>query len=230
MGYWAVWNIFSYQTQLTEYVLCAGTNGSSFEEVYEELPAPVSHSPSPSPSSTSGRSDDIWKVNLPFSETKSTALKHGPLQRKEKGVFSDQWRKYATVLHRHFLCMYTSEQGAKPYDSINIQGFIARPVPNSKNEPKKNSVFEIVCPGKTSYQVYATASLNCFCCRKGLQLRWRTLVSAVMNLRIPWNAGNFLTSCKAVSCLTLQRGVTGTARMLHALTHSSISRQVREQM
>ena len=32
------------------------------------------------------------------------------------------------------------------------------------------------------------------------------------------------------SKLTLQRGVTGTARMLHALTHSSISRQVREQM
>ena len=30
--------------------------------------------------------------------------------------------------------------------------------------------------------------------------------------------------------LTLQRGVTGTARMLHALTHSSISRHVREQM
>ena len=30
--------------------------------------------------------------------------------------------------------------------------------------------------------------------------------------------------------LTLQRGVTGTARMLHALTHSSISRQVKEQM
>ena len=30
--------------------------------------------------------------------------------------------------------------------------------------------------------------------------------------------------------LTLQRGETGTARMLHALTHSSISRQVREQM
>ena len=32
------------------------------------------------------------------------------------------------------------------------------------------------------------------------------------------------------SALTLQRGVTGTARMLHAVTHSSISRQVREQM
>jgi len=29
---------------------------------------------------------------------------------------------------------------------------------------------------------------------------WRRLVSAVMNLRVPQNAGNFLTSCKPVSC------------------------------
>ena len=29
--------------------------------------------------------------------------------------------------------------------------------------------------------------------------RWRTLLSAVMNLRVSWNAGNFLTSCKPVS-------------------------------
>ena len=29
--------------------------------------------------------------------------------------------------------------------------------------------------------------------------RWRTLVSAVMNLRVSWNAVNFLTSCKQVS-------------------------------
>jgi len=29
--------------------------------------------------------------------------------------------------------------------------------------------------------------------------RWRALVSAVMNLRVPHNAGNFMTSCKQVS-------------------------------
>ena len=29
--------------------------------------------------------------------------------------------------------------------------------------------------------------------------RWRALVKAVMNLRVPLNAGNFLTSCKPVS-------------------------------
>jgi len=40
--------------------------------------------------------------------------------------------------------------------------------------------------------------------------RWRTLVSAVMNLRVPWNAGNFLTSWKPVSFSgrTLHRGVS----------------------
>ena len=38
---------------------------------------------------------------------------------------------------------------------------------------------------------------------------WRTLVSAVMNLRVPYNAGNLLTSCKPVSFSrrTLHHGV-----------------------
>jgi hypothetical protein len=32
--------------------------------------------------------------------------------------------------------------------------------------------------------------------------RWWALVNAVMNLRVSYNAGNFLTSCKSVSCPT----------------------------
>ena len=40
--------------------------------------------------------------------------------------------------------------------------------------------------------------------------RWRTLVSAVMNLRVRGNAGNFLTSCKPVgfSRRTLRHGAS----------------------
>jgi len=40
--------------------------------------------------------------------------------------------------------------------------------------------------------------------------RWRTFVSAVMNLRVPLNAGKFLTSCKPVSFSrrTLHHGVS----------------------
>jgi len=40
--------------------------------------------------------------------------------------------------------------------------------------------------------------------------RWRTLVSTVMNCRVPWNGGKFLTSCKPVSFSrrTLHHGVS----------------------
>jgi len=39
--------------------------------------------------------------------------------------------------------------------------------------------------------------------------RWRVLVNAVMNLRFPYNVGNFLTSCEPVSFSrrTLLRGL-----------------------
>ena len=39
---------------------------------------------------------------------------------------------------------------------------------------------------------------------------WRALGNAVMNLRVPYNAGNFLTSCKPVSSSrrTLLHGVS----------------------
>jgi hypothetical protein len=40
--------------------------------------------------------------------------------------------------------------------------------------------------------------------------RWRALVNAVMNLRVPYNAGNFLNSCRPVSFSrrTLLHGVS----------------------
>ena len=44
---------------------------------------------------------------------------------------------------------------------------------------------------------------------------WRTLVSAVMNLRVPYNVGNFLTTCKPVSFsrMTLHHGVNKYAQI-----------------
>ena len=40
--------------------------------------------------------------------------------------------------------------------------------------------------------------------------RWQMLASAVMNLQVLWNARNFLTSCKPVSCSrrTLHHGIS----------------------
>jgi len=51
--------------------------------------------------------------------------------------------------------------------------------------------------------------------------RWRTLVSAVMNLRVPWKAENFLTSCKPVSFSrrNLHRGVSKYIDIYSAVTN-----------
>ena len=64
--------------------------------------------------------------------------------------------------------------------------------------------------------------------------RWRTLVSAVMNLRVPWNAGNFLTSCNPVSLSrTLHHGVSKYVLSKNSFaaysrdTHISVSMKIR---
>jgi len=56
---------------------------------------------------------------------------------------------------------------------------------------------------------------------------WRTLVSVLMNLRIPWNAGNFLASCKPVSFSrrTLHHGVSKYYAPNILLPHSCVTGQ-----
>jgi len=51
---------------------------------------------------------------------------------------------------------------------------------------------------------------------------WRTLVSAVINLRVPGNAGNFLTSCKPIS---FSRGTLhyGVSKFLISVAHNNTS-------
>jgi len=59
-------------------------------------------------------------------------------------------------------------------------------------------------------QFFYLAVCPVFMCSCQDRDRWRTLVSAVMNLLVPWNAGNVLTSCKPVSFSrrTLHHGVS----------------------
>ena len=55
--------------------------------------------------------------------------------------------------------------------------------------------------------------------------RWRTLASAVMNLLVPGNVGNFLTSCKPVSFSrrTLHHGVSKYCSECPVDLHGSLS-------
>jgi hypothetical protein len=128
-------------------------NSSNLEGDYEEPPTAVDSRPTSS-SSSFGQSEDSFKAIIPFSALQKTTVKCGPLWRKEKSILLTQWRRYWTGLYEHFLFMYASQDDVKPCASVNIQGFVARPAPNSNKDRKKKDVtFEIVCPGKRDYQV-----------------------------------------------------------------------------
>lgn len=160
-----------YNCSIIQYinVLCVGVNGSNVEEDYEEPLAAVA-SESAFSSSNSRKLEDSFKFNLPFNKLRNITVKCGPLWRREKVIFLDQWRKCWTGLHGHFLLMYCSEHDVKPYVYVNVQGFVARPAPNYIKDPKKkDATFEIVCPGKRDYQVHHTTLLIYFCCGKGLK-------------------------------------------------------------
>ncbi|XP_021938517.1 src kinase-associated phosphoprotein 2-like isoform X2 [Zootermopsis nevadensis] len=143
----------------------AEVNADKVEEEYEEFPE-LSHTPIPaklpvesqtSLTSSSGQSEDYVNLSLPYSELRTMTNKCGPLWRKEKFIFLDQWRRCCAGIYGHVVLLYNSERDAKPSSSFDVQGYDARPLTtnNYKDPKRKVSAFEIVCPGKRTYQFVA---------------------------------------------------------------------------
>lgn len=143
----------------------AEVNAAKVEEEYEEFPElgppqipiklPIDNQTSST--SCSVQSEDYMNLSLPYSELRTMSNKCGPLWRKEKFIFLDQWRRCWAGIYGHVVLLYNSERDAKPSSSFDIRGFEARPLtPNSQKDPKrKDSTFEIICPGKKTYQFVA---------------------------------------------------------------------------
>ncbi|KAJ9580884.1 hypothetical protein L9F63_023929, partial [Diploptera punctata] len=139
----------------------AEVNGVKIEEAYEEFPAP---SPPPVPrkqpldlSTSPSTCPDYENLSLPFSELRNMTSKCGPLWRKEKFIFLDQWRRCWAGIYGHVVLLYNSERDVKPTSSLDVQGFDARPITsNIHKDPKKNdATFEVVCPGRKTHQFIA---------------------------------------------------------------------------
>ncbi|KAK7864888.1 hypothetical protein R5R35_001979 [Gryllus longicercus] len=116
----------------------------------------------------SGQQDCRHSINiehliLPASKLRMVGKKFGALSRKERfmGLFVERSiRCYVGLLNQN-LYVYNSDKDAKPVTYINVQGFEARPAVTffPKDAKKRDFGFEVVCPGKKSYQFLAS-SLN----------------------------------------------------------------------
>ena len=93
---------------------------------------------------------------------------------------------------------------------------LGRPLPFSRSQTDGQSLLKVL----RLYFVYNVYSL----CLMQVSYETHKHIMCLQNAEVFWRYSRWYV------WLTLQRGVAGTARMLHALTHSSISRQVREQM
>jgi len=166
------WNFLTQRLHIAMHILYTGAreeyvdaevNSDKVEEDYEEFQElgsslfPAKLPPERKTSSTSNSSvpEEYTNLSLPFSELKAVTIKCGPLWRKEKFIFLEQWRRCWAGIYGHVVLLYNTERDAKPNSSFDIQGFEARPltVINHKDPKKKDSAFEIVCPGKKTYQV-----------------------------------------------------------------------------
>ncbi|XP_063219398.1 src kinase-associated phosphoprotein 2-A-like [Bacillus rossius redtenbacheri] len=97
------------------------------------------------------------QMNISYRELCTKAMKFGPLLRRERLFFLDQFRRCWAGLVEHTLLLYTGERDTKPVFSLNVQGFSARRATNilTKDQKKKDLCFEVVCPGQKTYHFIA---------------------------------------------------------------------------
>lgn len=91
-------------------------------------------------------------MSISASAIKYSAIKSGLLFRKEKVLFVEHSKRLWVALLGTTLFVYNSEKDAKPIYSINVDEYTARPIAVSYTN-KKEFGFEIICPGKKTYQV-----------------------------------------------------------------------------
>lgn len=109
-------------------------------------------SQSNSDSSESSAKSDVIYVSA--NAVKYSASKYGILMKREKILFVDHTRKYWAAVLSSTMYVYSGEKELKPCLVIHLEGYTARDVNSvSGGNRNKDWTFEIVCPGKKSYQV-----------------------------------------------------------------------------
>ncbi|XP_001951600.1 uncharacterized protein LOC100161822 [Acyrthosiphon pisum] len=104
-----------------------------------------------SDSSESSKSEVIY---VSANAVKYSASKYGPLTKREKILFVDHTKKYWAAVLSSTMYVYNGEKELKPCLVVHLEGYTARDAASSGNR-NKDWVFEVVCPGKKTYQFIA---------------------------------------------------------------------------
>jgi hypothetical protein len=75
--------------------------------------------------------------------------------KREKILFVDHTKKYWAAVLSCTMYVYNGEKELKPCLVVNLEGYTARDA--GANNRTKDWTFEVVCPGKKTYQVRCVA-------------------------------------------------------------------------
>lgn len=127
-----------------------GDSGSSMGSLHK-LSALNGSSLSSRSNSDSSESSKSEVVYVSANAVKYSASKYGALMKREKILFVDHTRKYWAAVLSSTMYVYNGEKEPKPCLVVHLDGYTARDATGGNRN--KDWVFEVVCPGKKSYQV-----------------------------------------------------------------------------
>ncbi|XP_010124410.1 PREDICTED: src kinase-associated phosphoprotein 1, partial [Chlamydotis macqueenii] len=101
-----------------------------------------------------GRLEEI--VPRPVRDT-GNILKQGYLEKRsrEHSFFGSEWQKRWCVLNRRTFYYYASEKSKQPKGNFSIEDYSARLAFHLRKDSRRRCCFELICPGKRTYEFTA---------------------------------------------------------------------------
>ncbi|NXE99437.1 SKAP1 protein, partial [Menura novaehollandiae] len=84
-------------------------------------------------------------------------LKQGYLEKRSRdpSFFGSEWQKRWCVLRRKSFCYYSNEKSKQPKGTFSIEHYSARLASHLRKDSRKRCCFELICPGKRTYEFTA---------------------------------------------------------------------------
>ncbi|KFP75049.1 Src kinase-associated phosphoprotein 1, partial [Acanthisitta chloris] len=84
-------------------------------------------------------------------------LKQGYLEKRSRdhGFFGSEWQKRWCVLKKRNFYYYNSEKSKQPKGTFSIEHCSARMASHLRKDSRKRCCFELICPGKRTYEFTA---------------------------------------------------------------------------
>ncbi|NXX55891.1 SKAP1 protein, partial [Scopus umbretta] len=90
-------------------------------------------------------------------EDTGNILKQGYLEKRsrEHSFFGSEWQKRWCVLNKRTFYYYANEKSKQPKGTFSIERYSARLAFHLRKDSRKKCCFELICPGKRTYEFTA---------------------------------------------------------------------------